>query len=43
MLLSSSKGRVFDPDDIAVMTTAFDRILADPKLTNRDDPCDDGS
>jgi hypothetical protein len=32
------EGGVFDPEDIAVMTTAFDRLLADFKLTNRDDP-----
>lgn len=32
------EGGVFTPEDIAVMTTAFDRLLADFKLTNRDDP-----
>jgi hypothetical protein len=32
------EGGVFDPEDIAVMTTAFDRLWADFKLTNRDDP-----
>jgi hypothetical protein len=33
-----AEGGVFDSEDIAVMTTAFDRLLADFKLTNRDDP-----
>ena len=29
---------VFGPDDIAVITTAFDQILFDLKLTDRNDP-----
>jgi hypothetical protein len=32
------EGGVFAPEDIAIMTTAFDRLLIDFKLTNRDDP-----
>ena len=32
------EGDVFDPEDIAVMTKAFDALLADFKLTTRDDP-----
>jgi hypothetical protein len=28
----------FDPEAIAVMTTAFERLLSDLKLTQRDDP-----
>jgi hypothetical protein len=32
------EGGVFEPEDIAVMTTAFDALLADFKLTSRDDP-----
>ena len=32
------EGGVFDPEAIAVMTKAFDALLADFKLTNRDDP-----
>jgi hypothetical protein len=31
-------GGVFGPEDIAVMATAFDRLLVDLKLVNRDDP-----
>ena len=31
-------GGVFDPEDIAVMATAFDRLLADFKLVDRNDP-----
>jgi hypothetical protein len=31
-------GGVFDPEEIAVMATAFDRLLADFKLVDRDDP-----
>ena len=30
-------GGVFEPDDIAIMTSAFDRILSDLKLVGRDD------
>ena len=32
------EGGAFGPEDIAVMTTAFDRLLADFKLTDRSDP-----
>jgi hypothetical protein len=32
------EGGSFGPDEIAVMTTAFDRILHDLKLKDRDDP-----
>ena len=32
------EGGVFRPEDIAVMTTAFDRLLADFKVTDRNDP-----
>ena len=32
------EGGAFDPADIAVMTIAFDLILADLKLVNRNDP-----
>ena len=32
------EGGVFDPEAIAVMTKAFDALLADFKLTTRDDP-----
>jgi hypothetical protein len=32
------EGGAFDPDQIAVMTTAFDQVLHDLKLTDRDDP-----
>jgi hypothetical protein len=31
-------GGVFDPETVAVMTTAFDRLLADFKLVDRKDP-----
>jgi hypothetical protein len=37
-LIKEEDGGVFDPEDIAVMATAFDRLLADFKLVNRDDP-----
>ena len=37
-LVKEEDGGVFDPEDIAVMATAFDRLLADFKLVNRDDP-----
>lgn len=37
-LLKEEDGGVFDPEDIAVMATAFDRVLADLKLVDRDDP-----
>ena len=30
-------GGVFEPDDIAIMTSAFDRILSDLELVGRDD------
>ena len=29
---------LFDPDQIAIMTTAFEQVLLDLKLTDRDDP-----
>jgi hypothetical protein len=32
------EGGVFGPDEIAVMTTAFDQLLRDFKLSDRDDP-----
>ena len=37
-LVKEEDGGVFDPEDIAVMATAFDRLLADFKLVDRDDP-----
>ena len=37
-LIKEEDGGVFDPEDIAVMATAFDRLLADFKLVDRDDP-----
>jgi hypothetical protein len=37
-LVEERQGGVFDPEDIAVMTKAFEMLLADFKLTNRDDP-----
>jgi hypothetical protein len=36
-LVKEEDGGVFDPEDIAVMATAFDRLLADFKLVDRDD------
>ena len=39
-LVKEEDGGVFDPEDIAVMATAFDRLLADFKLVDRDDPAD---
>ena len=32
------EGGVFGPEEIAVMTTAFDQLLLDYKLVSRDDP-----
>ena len=32
------EGGAFDPDQIAIMTTAFEQALLDLKLTDRDDP-----
>ena len=32
------EGGAFDPDQIAIMTTAFEQVLLDLKLTDRDDP-----
>jgi hypothetical protein len=32
------EGGAFDPEAIAVMSAAFEQILHDFKLTNRDDP-----
>jgi hypothetical protein len=37
-LVKEDDGAVFDPEDIAVMATAFDRLLADLKLVDRNDP-----
>jgi hypothetical protein len=37
-LVKEEDAAVFLPEDIAVMATAFDRLLADFKLVNRDDP-----
>jgi hypothetical protein len=37
-LVKEEDGSVSDPEDIAVMATAFDRVLADLKLVNRNDP-----
>jgi hypothetical protein len=37
-LVKEEDGGVFDPEDIAVMATAFDRVLADLKLVDRNDP-----
>jgi hypothetical protein len=36
-LVKEQDGDVFDPEDIAVMATAFDRLVADFKLVDRDD------
>ena len=32
------EGGVFGPDEIAIMTTAFEQIIQDLRLTQRDDP-----
>jgi hypothetical protein len=37
-LVKEEQGGVFDPEDIAIMATAFDRLLADLKLVDRADP-----
>ncbi len=37
-LVKDEDGGVFVPEDIAVMATAFDRLLADFKLVDRNDP-----
>ena len=37
-LVREEDGGVFGPEDIAVMATAFDRLLADLKLVDRNDP-----
>jgi hypothetical protein len=37
-LVKEEDGGVFGPEDIAVMATAFDRLLADYKLVDRNDP-----
>jgi hypothetical protein len=37
-LVKEEDGGAFDPEDIAIMTTAFDRLLTDFKLVDRDDP-----
>jgi hypothetical protein len=38
LVKEEDSGGIFGREDIAIMTTAFDRLLADLKLTNRDDP-----
>jgi hypothetical protein len=37
-LVKEEEDGVFGPEDIAVMATAFDRLLADFNLVDRDDP-----
>ena len=37
-LVKEEDGGVFDPEEVAVMATAFDRVLADLKLVDRNDP-----
>jgi hypothetical protein len=37
-LVKEEDGGVFGPEDIAVMATAFDRLLTDYKLVDRNDP-----
>jgi hypothetical protein len=37
-LVKEEEGGVFGPEDIAVMATAFDRLLADYKVVDRNDP-----
>ena len=37
-LVKEEDGGAFDPEDIAVMATAFDRLLGDFKLVERTDP-----
>ena len=37
-LVKEEDSGVFGPEDIAVMATAFDRLLADLKLVDRNDP-----
>ena len=37
-LVKEEDGGIFDREDIAVMATAFDRVLADLKLVDRNDP-----
>jgi hypothetical protein len=37
-LVKEDDGGVFDPEDIVVMATAFDRLLGDLKLVDRNDP-----
>jgi hypothetical protein len=36
--LGQAEGGVFDPEAIAVMATAFEKLLLDLKLADRDDP-----
>ena len=36
--LVQDEGGVFGPDEIAIMTTAFEQIIQDLRLTQRDDP-----
>ena len=37
-LVKEQDGGVFGPEDIVVMAPAFDRLLADYKLVDRNDP-----
>jgi hypothetical protein len=37
-LIEEEEVGIFDPQDIAVMATAFNRLLADFNLVDRDDP-----
>ena len=37
-MMKEGDGGVFDPEDIAVMATAFDRLLTDLKPVDRNDP-----
>ena len=36
--LVQDEGGVLGPDEIAIMTTAFEQIIQDLRLTQRDDP-----
>jgi hypothetical protein len=38
LVKEEDSGGVFGREDIAIMTTAFDRLLADVKLVDRNDP-----
>ena len=37
-LVKEEDGGVFDPEEVAVMATAFDCVLADLKLVDRNNP-----